>query len=275
MQTTVQSFGTPSFGTLLRSWRKRRRFSQLDLALAAEVSQRHLSFVESGRAAPSRDMVLRLAEPLSIPLRERNGLLTAAGFAPVYRESGMEGPDFGAARAVIRQILTGHAPYPALAVDRHWQLVDANEPAYRVLTDAVEPALLEPPVNVLRVSLHPGGLAPRIANFRDWRAHILGRLAQQLDNTADAGLGVLLEELKGYPVPSGARPPGPARDTDFAGLAVPMELIVGDRILSFISTTTLFGTPMDVSLAELAIESFFPADAATAEAMRELAADTR
>lgn len=262
MNGTVQSVGK-----LLREWRQRRRLSQLHLAEAAEISQRHLSFLESGRSAPSRDMLLHLAEQLDIPLRERNVLLVAAGFAPVYGERKLNDPDFSAARGVVELILKGHEPYPALAVDRHWTLLTANKPV-TLLIASIDAELLQPPVNVLRLSLHPKGLAPRIANFREWRTHVLARLAQQVDNSADPVLAALIDELKHYPVPAGARPPDPSRQAEFQSLAMPLELKTEAGVLSFISTTTVFGTPIDIGLSELAIESFFPADPATAEAMR-------
>jgi transcriptional regulator with XRE-family HTH domain len=259
---------TASAGQLLRTWRQRRRLSQLDLAAEAEVSQRHLSFVESGRSAPSRDMVLRLAEQLRVPLRERNVLLVAAGFAPVYREGALDDPGLAAARAAVERILAGHEPHPALAIDRHWTLVFANR-AVTPLLAGIDAALLQPPVNVLRLSLHPAGLAPRIGNFRQWRAHVIARLAQQIDATADPVLMALIEELKSYPVPVKARPHVPsARDQQ--GIAVPLELATEDGTLSFLGTTTVFGTAVDISLSELAIESFFPADSFTAETMRRL-----
>lgn len=251
-----------SFGELLRSWRRRRRWSQLHLATEAGISQRHLSFLESGRSAPSREMLLRLAEQLDVPLRERNVLLVTAGYAPVYRRRELDDPGFSAARRVVEFILKGHEPYPALAIDRHWTLLLANRPATGLL-QGVEAELLQPPVNVLRISLHPRGLAPRIANFRDWRAHILARLARIVDDSADPGLTALLDELRRYPVPPDARPARPSSLAEFAGLAVPLELKSEDGVLSFLSTTTVFGTPVDVSLSELAIESFFPADETT------------
>lgn len=254
-------------GTLLRGWRRRRRMSQLALAVDAEISQRHLSFIESGRSSPSREMLLHLAERLGVPLRERNLLLVAAGYAPVYGERKLDDADAAAARRVVEWILKGHEPYPALAVDRHWSLVTANGPAMRLMT-GVSPALLNPPVNVLRVSLHSNGLAPRIVNFREWRAHVLERLAQQVDASADTRLAELLEELKSYPAPHGAT--GRASQ-DLGGLAVPLQLRTDAGVLSFISTTTVFGTPIDVTLSELAIESFFPADEPTAAALRQLA----
>lgn len=258
---------SPSLGDLLRTWRQRRRLSQLDLAVEAEISQRHLSFVESGRSVPSRDMVLHLAEHLGVPLRERNALLVAAGYAPVYRARALDDPGLAAARHAVEQILKGHEPHPALAVDRHWTLVAANR-ALTPLLAGVDPALLAPPVNVLRLSLHPGGIAPRIVNVRAWRAHVLARLLQQIGATADPVLAALLEELKAYPVPGGASPHRPGGDDALAGIAVPFELLTEAGRLSFLSTTTVFGTAVDVSLSELAIESFFPADAATAETMR-------
>lgn len=259
----------PDAGGLLREWRQRRRLSQLGLASEAEISQRHLSFVESGRSTPSRDMILRLAEQLAIPLRERNAILVAAGFAPVYRERALDDPGLAAARHAIDIILKGHEPHPALAIDRHWTLVTANRSVAPLLAGADE-ALLQPPVNVLRLSLHPRGLAPRIGNFREWRAHIIGRVAQQIDSTADPVLVELLEELKSYPVPPGAKPYQPAEQAALGGIAVPIELVGGDGTLSFVSTTTVFGTAVDISLSELAIESFFPTDAHTAETMRRL-----
>jgi transcriptional regulator with XRE-family HTH domain len=258
----------PPVGALLRGWRRRRRLSQLALAVDAEISQRHLSFIESGRASPSRNMLLRLAERLGVPLRERNALLVAAGFAPVYGERRLQDPDAAAARRVVETILKGHEPYPALAVDRHWTLVTANAPAMRLMA-GVEPGLLNAPINVLRVSLHPGGIASRIVNFHEWRSHVLDRLAQQAHASADDVLDQLLEELKRYPAPAGATRRAAA---ELGGLAVPLLLQTDAGVLSFISTTTVFGTPTDVTLSELAIESFFPADDATTAAMWQLAA---
>ncbi len=261
---------TPASGELLRQWRRRRRLSQLELAAYAEVSQRHLSFLESGRASPSRDMVLHLAAHLEIPLRERNRLLTAAGFAPVYRESELDDTQFTAARQVVERILHGHAPYPALAVDRHWTLLMANEPMLALL-DGVDPTLLAPPVNVLRVSLHPDGMAPRIENFREWQKHILARLTQQAHASADPALSGLIDELKQYPVPPGAGPWQRTSGDDYANIAVPLRLRTNTGVLSFLGTTTVFGTPVDITLEELAIEAFFPADEVTAHAMQNLA----
>lgn len=256
-------------GALLRSWRERRRLSQLDLALDAEISARHLSFLETGRARPSREMVMRLAERLEVPLREHNLLLVAAGYAPAFPERRLDDPALAAARQAVDQVLTGHEPYPALAVDRHWTLLAANR-AVGPLIAGADAALLRPPVNVLRLSLHPAGLAPRIANLGEWRAHLLARLRRQVEVSADPVLVALLEELKGYPAPAVR-----GVEAEPAGVVVPLRLALpsGGPVLSLISTTTVFGTPVDITLAELALETFFPADAATGEALRAMAAD--
>jgi len=266
---TMDTIQTQSFGHMLREWRQRRRLSQLDLACDAEISTKHLSFVETGRAQPSREMVLRLAERLNIPLRERNLLLVAAGFAPSYPERSLTDPEMAAARRTVDLVLAGHEPYPALAVDRHWNLVAANR-AVAPLLAGVDPSLLQPPLNVLRLSLHPDGLAPRIVNYAQWRAHLFERLRRDIDATADPSLLALAEELRGYrrPLSAAARPP--ADTASYAGLAVPLRLSTDAGVLSFFSTTTVFGTAVDVTLSELALESFFPADAATAEALRAL-----
>jgi transcriptional regulator with XRE-family HTH domain len=261
--------GTSTIGDQLRAWRQRRRMSQLDLALEAEVSTRHLSFVETGRAAPSREMVLRLAERLEVPLREQNLMLVAAGFAPVFAERRLDDPAMQPARAAIDQILAGHEPFPALAIDRHWTLVGANRAVMRLL-DGAEPALLAPPVNVLRLSLHPQGLAPRIVNLQQWREHLLARLRRQAELSADAAIVALLAELRAYPAPGG-RPWGPARPAAEAAPVIPLQLASPAGVLSFISTTMVFGTPVDITLSELAVESFFPADGITAGLLRMMA----
>lgn len=264
---------SPSVGVLLRDWRQRRRFSQLDLAGEAEVSTRHLSCVETGRAMPSREMVLRLADRLDVPLRERNRLLTAAGFAPMYAERPLDDPALKAAREAIDTVLKGHEPYPALAIDRHWTLVSYNRAVLPLLA-GIAPQLLQPPLNVLRLSLHPQGLAPRIVNFAQWRMHLLERLRHQATLSADPVLAALAEELQAYPAP--AQPGTPAgtsaqadsTDPPLGGIVVPLVLATPGGRLSFISTTTVFGTPVDITLSELALETFFPADAATAHALR-------
>jgi transcriptional regulator with XRE-family HTH domain len=255
-------------GDLLRNWRQRRRLSQLDLALEAEISTRHLSFIETGRSQPSREMVLHLAERLEVPLRERNLLLNAAGYAPVFPERPLSDPALEPARRAVELVLKGHEPYPALAVDRHWNLIAANG-AVGPLVASADPELLRPPVNVLRLSLHPRGLAPRIANLAEWRTHLLERLRRQVEATADPQLAALMDELASYPAP---REPETAPTPDYAGVLVPMRLTTDAGTLSFFSTTTVFGTPVDVTLSELALEAFFPADEATAEALRRMAA---
>jgi transcriptional regulator with XRE-family HTH domain len=257
-------------GDLLREWRQRRRMSQLDLSLEAEISTKHLSFLETGRAQPSREMVLNLAERLEIPLRERNVLLVAAGFAPVFAERRLDDPALQAARKAVDLVLAGHEPYPALAVDRHWTLVAANAAVGRLIAGA-DAELLRPPVNVLRLSLHPKGLAPRIANLAEWRAHLLARLRRQIEVSADAVLSDLITELDAYPAPP--RMPGRAsRESEYGSVVVPLQLTTPGGTLSFFSTTTVFGTPLDITLSELALESFYPADTATAEALRGLGA---
>ncbi|MNZ42681.1 anaerobic benzoate catabolism transcriptional regulator [compost metagenome] len=250
-------------GVLLRQWRQRRRLSQLDLACDAEISTRHLSFVETGRAHPSREMLLHLAEQLEIPLRERNRLLTAAGYAPLFSQRDLADPALDAARQAIEQLLKAHEPNPALAVDRQWNLLAANAAVAPFLI-GVDAKLLAPPLNVLRLSLHPRGLAPRILNLGQWRAHLLSRLRRDVDLSADEGLQALLEELRTYPAPEDeGELPGEA-------VLVPLQLATDFGVLSLISTTTVFGTPVDVTLAELALETFFPADAASAEVLRKL-----
>jgi transcriptional regulator with XRE-family HTH domain len=251
-------------GELLRGWRERRRLSQMDLALEAAISTRHLSFVETGRSAPSRDMVLRLAEHLELPLRERNRLLLAAGYAPVYSHAELDAPELAEVRAAVRQVLGGHEPFPAAAVDRAWNIVEANA-GIALVTDGVAPELLAPPANAMRLALHPDGLAPRIANLGDWRAHLLARLRRQVALSADPELVALLDEVSAYPCDD------PEPDPEMPGLGdvvTPLRLRHGDGELAFFSTVTVFGTPLDVTVAELAIESFFPADAATAAALR-------
>ncbi|HLL49355.1 MAG TPA: helix-turn-helix transcriptional regulator, partial [Thermomicrobiales bacterium] len=268
MAMTTSSGITRSIGDLLREWRERRRLSQLTLALDAEVSTRHLSFLETGRARPSREMVLRLTERLEVPLRERNMMLLAAGFAPAYPERDLEDPALGVARTAIDRVLAGHEPFPALAIDRYWTLVAANRVVPALLT-GVAPELLQPPINVLRLSLHPDGLAAQIANLPEWRGHLLDRLARQVELTADPRLSDLLQELGGYAEDRGTRNIDlPVPDQSLASVAMPLCLHTGHGTLSLISTTMVFGTPVDVTLSELAIEAFFPADAATADLLQ-------
>jgi transcriptional regulator with XRE-family HTH domain len=258
-------------GDLLREWRERRRLSQLALALDADVSTRHLSFLETGRARPSREMILRLAERLEVPLRERNSMLLAAGFAPAYPERDLDDPALGVARAAVDRVLAGHEPFPALAVDRYWTLVAANRVVPALLT-GVAPHLLQPPINVLRLSLHPDGLAARIVNFPEWRAHLLARLSRQVELTADRRLSALLEELREYAGDRGTRGTDESvSDHHQASPAVPLRLQTEHGLLSLISTTMVFGTPIDVTSSELAIEAFFPADTVTADLLQRIA----
>lgn len=240
-------------GHLLRGWRQRRRLSQLDLALRAEVSARHLSFVETGRSQPTSDMILRLARQLDVPLRDCNVLLLAGGYAPAYLASTLTDPPLSAVSDAIERILHAHEPFPAAVIDGRWDLIAAND-AVDLFTGGVAAALLEPPVNVLRLSLHPDGIASRIVNLPEWRAHLLDRLDRDIGSTADHALIQLRDELLTYPCP----PADPRPDT--RAILVPMKLRAGGVTLSLFSTTTVFGTPRDVTLAELAIESFYPAD---------------
>jgi transcriptional regulator with XRE-family HTH domain len=261
---------TSRVGPLLREWRQRRRLSQLDLALEAGVSARHLSFVETGRARPSAEMVLHLAERLDVPLRDRNQLLLAAGHAPAYGQRDLDEPAMGPVRDALARVLAAHEPFPAVAVDRHWGMVAANAPV-ALLTEGVAAHLLEPPVNVLRLTLHPEGMAPRVANLPEWRAHLLERLARQVAATGDPALAALHAELAALPAPGDGHGRG---DGELAAsdLAVPLRLRHPAGELAFISTVTTFGTAVDITVAELAIEAFFPADAATADRLRAVAA---
>jgi transcriptional regulator with XRE-family HTH domain len=254
----------PSVGTLLRDWRTRRRMSQLDLASDAGVSSRHLSFVETGRSRPSREMVMHLAEHLDVPLRARNTLLIAAGYAPTYHATDLDAPEMQTVRAAIERVLEGHEPFPAILVDRRWELVAANNAA-ALLTDGVKPELLEPPCNVLRASLHPDGLGGRIVNIDEWAENIIGALRRQIAVTGDDELRDLEVELAGYVAEQGATVPAPTESP--GAIAIPLRLQTADGVLAFITTIATFGTALDVTLAELAIEAFLPADAATANVL--------
>lgn len=257
-------------GELLREWREHRRRSQLELALDAEISARHLSFVETGRSQPSRSMILLLAEHLEVPLRERNRLLLAAGYAPVYAQTDLDSPRMSAVRDAVQQVLRAHEPYPAVVVDRQWNLVAANT-GIAMFTHDIAPELMEPPVNVLRVSLHPRGMATHIINLGEWRAHILSRLRRQLTLTADSELARLYEELRAYPCE------GPDPEVEIPGpsdIVIPLRIRHGDGELAFLSTVATFGTPLDITVAELAIESFYPADIHTATVLTSTVNDT-
>jgi transcriptional regulator with XRE-family HTH domain len=256
----------PPFGVLLRRWRERRRMTQMDLAAAANSSTRHLSYLETGRAQPSREMVLRLSEDLQVPLREQNVLLLAAGFAPGFAERPIS--ELTAARQAIEQILAAHKPYPAFAVNRHWNIVLSNRALPQLYID-VSPELLRPPVNAVRLTLHPLGLAPRIVNLAEWRGHVITVLRQQAEATADAGVQALLAEIMAYPAPGAAigDNEGPQR------YATPLQIATERGTISFLNTNTIFGTPTDVTLSELALEMLFPADAETVGIVRAMAAE--
>lgn len=252
-----------TFGEELRTWRQRRHLSQLELATEVDVSTRHLSFMETGRSQASRAMVLRLANRLEVPLRERNEMLVAAGYAPMYPSRPYADPSLATVRGAVDSILRGHEPYPAILVDRHWTLVSANQAAEGFLTCA-DQSLLQPPLNVLRLSLHPNGIAPRIVNLAEWRTHVLARLARDVEITADAQLAELLAELRAYPG-------GEAKHlvNGDASVVVPLKIRTPEgAVLSFFSATTVFGTAVEVTLSELVLEAFYPADDHTAAALR-------
>jgi len=255
-------------GGLLREWRQRRRLSQLDLACDAGISTRHLSFVETGRALPSREMLLHLADQLDIPMRERNVLLIAAGYAPIFPERALADPVLAPARAAIDLVLDRHKPYPAFALDRHWRIVAMNG-ALPEIYQGVSPELLQPPINAMRLSLHPRGLAPRITNFAEWRSHLLFRLRRQVELTADRALIDLLHEVSSYPVHAGKPVPVTAIEHE---IVVPLNVRTTEGVLSFLSMTTVFGTPVDIMLSELALELFFPTDVGTVVAVRRMTA---
>jgi transcriptional regulator with XRE-family HTH domain len=259
---TLLSVTENRVGMLLRDWRQRRRLSQLDLALEAGVSTRHLSFVETGRAKPSADMVLHLAEQLEVPLRDRNQLLLAAGYAPQFGARSLDDPDLAPIRDALGHVLTGHEPYPAIAVDRGWNLVASNS-CLDPLLEGSSPELLQPPVNCMRLALHPDGLAPRILNLAEWRAHLLDRLDRQIGLTGDDEVQALRDEVAAYPAPEYGGHVNASGD-----VMVRLRLATSDGgELSFFSTVTTFGTAVDITVSELSIEAFFPADAATAEAL--------
>lgn len=251
-------------GPMLREWRQRRRLSQLELALEAEVSTRHVSFIETGRSTPSREMILRLSEQLDVPLRERNRMLVAAGLAPRYGEQRLDEPGMEPVRDAIAQVLAGHEPYPAVVVDGACELLAANSAASLLTGLVASPDLLAPPMNVLRATLHPEGLAPHIVNLGEWRQHLLERLRRQIALCGSSALVTLLAELEGYP---GESPP----EAVASEIAVPLRLRTGAGELSFISTISTFGTAVEVTTSELAIESFFPLDETTADALRHRA----
>jgi transcriptional regulator with XRE-family HTH domain len=265
---TMRPMNDTRVGTMLRDWRTQRRLSQLDLALDAGISTRHLSFVETGRSKPSAEMVLTLAERLGVPLRDRNRLLLAAGYAPRFAARSLDDPELAPIREALGRVLAGHEPYPAIAVDHGWNLVASNS-ALAPLLDGVDEALLAPPVNCMRLALHPRGLAPRILNLGEWRAHLLHRLDRAIALTGDAGLRELRAELEDYPGPEW---PGVGNSGSGPGdgeIMVELRLRAPDGAgeLAFFSTITTFGTAVDITVSELSIEAFFPADSATAAAL--------
>jgi transcriptional regulator with XRE-family HTH domain len=270
--TTIVSPVSPArgVGELLRDWRQRRRRSQLDLAVEAEVSARHLSFVETGRSKPSRELLLHLADHLDVPLRERNALLLAAGYAPLYPERTLDDDAMAPVRDALDKVLAGHEPFPAVVVDRHWNLLSANSPALTILSEGIAPELLAPPANALRATLHPEGLAPRIVNLAEYSAHLLHRLHQQAVMTQDTKLLALYDELRSYP---GVEETSPAVFEPQAMVFTQLRLRpvrgTDGPDLAFFSTLATFGTALDVTVAEMAIESFFPADRTTERALRE------
>ncbi|WP_425430907.1 helix-turn-helix domain-containing protein [Cryptosporangium aurantiacum] len=253
---------TRPVGQLVREWRERRRLSQLDLSSRSGISTRHLSFVETGRSRPTPEMLMKLSDFLDVPLRERNQLLLAGGYAPRFPEYGLDAPELESVRAALRLVLAGHEPHPAVLVNRWWEMLEANA-AVPVLTVGCAPHLLEPPINVLRLSLHPEGLAPRILNLAQWRAHLLGQLRRRVDQFGDARLAALYDELAGYPG-------GLDHHVDPTSVVLPMRLRHDVGELSFFSIAATVETAADVTVDELVLESFFPADPQTAERLRSL-----
>ncbi|KMS76783.1 XRE family transcriptional regulator [Streptomyces viridochromogenes] len=265
-------------GPLLRAWREQRRVSQLELALRADSSARHISFIETGRSRPSEEMVLRLAEHLDVPVRERNALLLAAGYAPHYPETPLDDPALDALRAGMERLIQGYEPYPAVVVDAMYNVHAANR-GILMLLDGIPDHLLTPPLNAMRLTLHPEGLAPRIRNLREWRGHLLAQIERQIALHRSEPLRKLYEEVAAYPVPEEEVPEGtvaegtpgspePAEPVPY--FALPLQVEVEGRVLSFISSISTFNTPMDVTVAELAIETFLPADPATIKYLQSL-----
>jgi transcriptional regulator with XRE-family HTH domain len=251
-------------GALLRDWRERRRRSQLDLALEAGISAKHLSFVETGRSIPSPRMIVKLASELDVPHRDRNRLLLAAGYAPLYAERSLEAEEMTPVREAVEQVLSAHEPYPAVVVDGHWNLLASND-AVGALLEGVSPPLLEPPANVLRISLHPDGMAPRIVNLGEWRGHLLQRLRRQIALSGDPALVALAKEAQEWPA---GDEPGELRAQE---IVAPLRLLTNRGELAFFSTITTFGTAVEITTSEISIESFYPADRASAAALASAA----
>jgi transcriptional regulator with XRE-family HTH domain len=257
------------FGVLLRRWRQQRRLTQMDLAISVETSTRHLSFIETGRAQPGRGLVMRLCEHLDIPLRARNALLLGAGFAPAFRETSLA--HLTPAREAIERVLMAHKPYPAFAIDRQWNIVASNRAIPQLYTE-VSAELLRTPVNAMRLTLHPGGLAPRIVNFAEWRAHQIAELRRSVEVSNDAGVAALLAEVLSYPAPHSGASDIPADEAH--RFATPLQIATPAGVISFLSTTTVFGTPLDVTVSELALEMLLPADGRTIAIVEELAKES-
>ncbi|WP_030551316.1 helix-turn-helix domain-containing protein [Streptomyces exfoliatus] len=266
MTTVVSDTGV---GSLLRGWREQRRLSQLELALRADSSARHISFVETGRSRPSEEMVLRLAEHLEVPVRERNALLLAAGYAPRYTESPLDAPRLDTLRWGIQQLLDGYEPYPALVVDGTYTVVAANR-GIGLLLDGLPEHLLTPPMNAMRITLHPEGLAPRIRNLREWRGHLLAQMDRQIALARSESLRALYDEVAAYPLPAEVGPEDRPDAEPYPYFALPLRIEHDGQVLSFVSSISTFNTPMDVTVAELAIETFLPADPATVAYLRSL-----
>ena len=267
--TTVAT-GT-GVGPLLREWRERRRLSQLELALRADSSSRHISFIETGRSRPSEEMILRLAEHLDVPVRDRNALLLAAGYAPKYAESTLDDPQLATLREGIENLLRGYDPYPAIVVDGAYTVVAANQSIGLLLAGLPE-HLLTPPLNAMRITLHPDGLAPRIRNLREWRGHLLAQMERQIGLARSEALRALYEEVSAYPLPEGGDPEDREDPEPYPYFALPLRIEHDGHVLSFVSSISTFNTPMDVTVSELAIETLLPADPATVAYLRSVAA---
>ncbi|MER5376633.1 helix-turn-helix transcriptional regulator [Streptomyces sp. NPDC002553] len=275
--TAVASEPAQAVGPLLRAWRERRRVSQLELALRADSSARHISFIETGRSRPSEEMVLRLAEHLDVPVRERNSLLLAAGYAPRYRETPLDDPALDALRTGMERLIRGYEPYPALVVDAMYNVLAANR-GITLLLDGLPESLLTPPLNAMRLTLHPEGLAPRIRNLPEWRGHLLAQMERDIALHRSAPLRALYEEVAAYPAPKTGPGAGAGAEAGSGGegdepvpyFALPLLIEHEGRTLSFISSISTFNTPMDVTVAELAIETLLPADPATVKYLQSL-----
>ncbi len=265
-----ETMARPPVGELLRDWRTRRRRSQMDLALDVGVSTRHLSFVETGRSRPSPELVLAIAHHLDVPLRERNGLLLAAGYAPRFSQMSLDDPAMDHVRASIQRMLDAHDPYPGAVIDRQWNVAMVNR-AGMMLADGLPTAVLGPPLNVYRLCLHPDGLARQTTNFTEWATYLLGQLRRSITITGDAALVALLDEVTGYPNVAQIAPLVDTDQRDDPPILVPFRLATPLGELSLFTTLTTFGTPLDVTIDELAIELFFPADNRSDEMLHQMA----